>query len=811
MRDIQLHDYEREHLRTLRSLAPECTVLLKRSGDFPLAAPCRIALYGNGARKTIKGGTGSGDVNSRFYVTAEQGLEDAGFTVVTRAWMDAYDKVHAQSRRRFVEEIRRRAKELRVHAALLGMGAVMPEPEHTLPLEGDTETAVYVLSRVCGEGSDRRAVKGDLLLTDAEIRDILACRARYRKFLLVLNVGAMVDLTPVSEVENILLLSQLGAVTGDVLADLLLGRSCPSGKLTATWCGAAELPSVGDFGAQDDTRYREGVYVGYRYFDSVGAAPLFPFGHGLSYTDFSVRCTGVSLEGSEVSVTAEAENRGALPGRETLQLYVSAPSGRLDQPFQRLAAFRKSGEIAAGETQRLTLGFDLADAASYDAARGAYVLEPGSYVLRLGKSSRDTSPCAVIELSEEVTVRDGLAHVGGEADFVDWRPEVPRRAEDLSGVPHLTVSAGDFRPQERPEPAVPSRGSLDFARTLSDAQLAALCVGAHGKLPGVLSLIGSASQKVAGAAGESFGGIPGLRALVMADGPAGLRLSRDYYRDAGGARPVGGSFPADLAEFLPPLLVRFLRRGRKGGEVCHQHCTAMPIGTAVAQSWDPALAERCGEIVGEEMERFGVDLWLAPAFNIQRDPLCGRNFEYFSEDPLLSGKIAAAMTRGVQRSPGRGVTVKHFCCNNQETNRFQSNSVVGERALREIYLRPFEICLREADPAALMTSYNLLNGVHTSERPYLLQTLLREEWGWGGLIMTDWIVSGIRSGKAMHPVASAAASVRAGNGLIMPGSGANEKEILAALRGKNSAVQLSRAEAERCVAFLADAVRRLEK
>ena len=220
---------------------------------------------------------------------------------------------------------------------------------------------------------------------------------------------------------------------------------------------------------------------------------------------------------------------------------------------------------------------------------------------------------------------------------------------------------------------------------------------------------------------------------------------------------------------------------REPTEFREQYATAIPIGTALAQSWNPALAEQLGDVVGAEMERFGIHLWLAPAFNLHRSVLCGRNFEYLSEDPLLAGRIAAAITHGVQSHPGRGVTIKHLACNNQETNRLNSNSRVSPRALRDLYLRAFEICVRQARPAAVMTSYNLINGVHTSESAQLLEVILRREWGFDGLVMTDWVVDGMTRSDMKHPRATAAATIKAGNELFMPGGEADREDLLAAL------------------------------
>lgn len=278
---MELQEYELQHMSELRKLAPECMVLLKSDGTFPIKEIQEVALFGNGARNTLKGGTGSGDVNVRHYTTIEEGLENAGFMITTKDWLDSYNMIYKEARIKFVQEIKEMAQERGVPAITLGLGSVMPEPEYELPLVGDGKIAIYVLGRESGEGSDRKAESGDLKLTKTEIRDILTLENSYEKFLLVLNVGGVVDLTPIMEVKNILLLSQVGMTIGDSFTDVLIGKSYPSGKLASTWAAWEDYCTIGEFGERDDTRYREGIYVGYRYFDSIGKTPLFPFGYGL--------------------------------------------------------------------------------------------------------------------------------------------------------------------------------------------------------------------------------------------------------------------------------------------------------------------------------------------------------------------------------------------------------------------------------------------------------------------------------------------------------------------------------------------------
>lgn len=779
----QLLDYERQHLEQLRALAPECTLFLKRSGKLPLPGPCEIALYGSGARHTVKGGTGSGEVNSRSFLNIEESLSRAGFQILTKDWLDRYDAVRKDAYAAFLKKIRSDARKHRTSPLIEGMGAVMPEPEYEIPLEQRCNTAVYVLSRISGEGSDRKVVPGDVLLSESEKRDILALQEMYPVFLLVLNVGGPVDLSPVvQDVDDILLLSQLGVQTGAVLSDILLGEAYPSGKLTTSWVRGGDFCPQAEFGEKEETHYKEGIYVGYRYYDAAHVKPLFPFGFGLGYTDFRLEPGAVTLAGEQVTVSAQVRNTGAFSGKEVVQLYLSSPWGALDQPAQALAAYGKTRELAPGESCRMELRFKMSDLASFDEARSAYVLEKGDYVLRCGNSSRKCKPMALLRLTHEVVTLQAKDLLG-KPDFSDWKPEGPEPVPeglpvyvlDAESIPTKTLS--DTRTL-RPDPMV---------QALTDEELVFLNIGGF-KLKDRSSVVGDSGFAVPGTAGETTSQLKakGFPAIIMADGPAGVRLARDYYEDKKGAHSLSSAMLPTMIDLLPAPVRSSMRRQKKlpkGAVVKHRYATAIPIGTAIAQSFSLSLAESCGDIVGDEMERFGIHLWLAPALNIHRSILCGRNFEYFSEDPLVSGLTAAAITRGVQKHPGRGVTIKHFAANNQETNRYNNNSNVSQRALREIYLKGFGLCVRESQPCAVMTSYNLINGVHTSESRELTEDILRGEFGFQGIVMTDWVVGGsLMYNSKRYPMPNAGKVALAGGDLFMPGSKADYDRCMAMVR-----------------------------
>lgn len=803
-----MQQYEKDHLKYILKNAAECTVLLKSDGQFPIERAGKLAAYGSGMRYTVKGGTGSGEVNSRFTYNIEQGLEKAGFEITTKNWLDSYDEVRKTAKQDFIKRLKTEAKERHQNIFMYSMGKSMTEPDYELPLADGGDTAVYVVSRNSGEGSDRQVTEGEVKLTKTEIRDILALNGRYGRFMLVLNVGGVIDLSPVMEVSNILLLSQLGVHCGRVLADILTGRQNPSGKLTTTWAAWDEYSKMGSFGEWDENRYREGIYVGYRYFDTFGKKALFPFGHGLSYTDFQFHTPDVSAELDEIRIAVKVKNAGAYAGKEVVQAYLSKPAGRLDQPYQELVGYAKTSLLAPGEEEEVEIHFHLSDFASYDEEGACYLLEAGDYILRVGSSSASTKVCAVISLDRTVQTLK-TRNCLGKPDFSDVKPEkrtleeMPLEKTSLEEIPEktvrLSVLAEDIKQEEV---CFDVQDEIDErVKTLSDEELAYLGIGAFNPKGGVMSVIGNAAQHVAGAAGETTSMLKekGIRALVMADGPAGLRLAPKYYEDENGAHAADGAdaMPESMLEFMGPfvrLIVQKIagpKKPPKDTVIKEQAATMIPIGTAVAQSFNVELAKAFGDIVGDEMERMGVHLWLAPALNIHRSILCGRNFEYYSEDPLVSGLTAAAVTEGVQGHKGCGTTIKHYAANNAETNRYCNNSQVSERAMREIYLRGFGICVRKSQPCAVMTSYNLLNGVHTSEHRGLIEEVLRREFGFQGIVMTDWVIEMMTDASSVHRGALSHEAAKAGGDLFMPGSKKDYQNVLQALKdGELSREQL---------------------
>ena len=825
---------ELDHMELSRRAAGECVVLLENDGALPLHSVGRIALYGSGARLTVKGGTGSGDVNSRSSVSIEQGLENAGFTVTTKAWLRRHDEQYARARQAYREQIAALVEREGISESFAVFYQLfqVPAPANISEEDvaaSDTDTAVYVISRTSGEGSDRFHRRGDYLLYEEEKTQVEQLAAAYDKLVVVLNVGGVMDLSELSAIPSVsavLLMSQLGAAGGDALADVLTGKVNPSGRLTDTWAKRYEdYPSSETFshndGNVDDEYYTEGVYVGYRYFDTFHVEPLYPFGYGKSYTTFGINPVSAAAGGETVRLSVSVRNTGAYVGKEVVQLYCSAPNGTIAKPWQELVCFAKTKLLSPGEAETVELSFSVRDLASYCEDCAAWVLEAGDYVLRVGSSSRDTVPAAVLTLDRTVKTEQ-LKNLFADADSVRviTAPLTKRAAADGS-VPRIALYADAIETrqavyQETHEPYTTAQSKTltledvrhgvctveDLTAQLTVEEMATLCVGTLRLGEG--SVVGNASYLVPGAAGDTSAILEQsrcIRPLILADGPAGLRLQPIFKTDkAGQLLPGGEVVEGKGAPFDPGFT-------DENTNTYYQYCTAIPVGWALAQSWNTVLLEEIGSMVGVEMELFGVDLWLAPALNIHRNPLCGRNFEYYSEDPVISGRAAAAITRGVQRHAGKGTTIKHFAANSQEDNRYFSNAHISERAIREIYIKGFELAIRESQPKSIMTSYNLLNGVHTANSYDLLQAVARDEWGYQGVIMTDWFTSQEQPEQVgehtdRYPISASTGCVYAGNDIQMPGCQKNVDDIVKAVTTgrKIDGYRVTLADLQQCAA-----------
>ena len=776
---------EQENLQVAYQAACEAMVLLKNDGALPFCTK-KIALYGPGASMTIKGGTGSGEVNERHSVTILEGLQNRGFEVTTMQWIQDFEEGYREAEAAYKIEKRKRVNLLKLSSIMDMLFDNFRTPAGRMITRedvntSDTDSCIYVLSRQAGEGGDRKAEKGDLFLTDEEEAAIRFCAEHYEKFLLVINSGSSMDMAfaeTIPGINAILYFCQAGTEGGNAFADVISGKVSPSGKLSDTWARSySDIPFAQEYsylnGDLQNEYYKEGIYVGYRYFDSFGVEPAYPFGFGLSYTDFSIRSAGVTLDHTKVTVKADVANTGsAYSGREVAQLYVTAPNGQLPKAYQSLAAFGKTDVLEPGKHQLLELAFDLRQMASYREYDACYVLEAGAYILRLGNSSRNTIPVGTVYLEKDILVSRNDNVCTPDKPIDELKADLFPEEELAAGLPYLLVEADrvecmEFTYEEAAEEQDPRVKA--FLDTLTLPEMVDIVVG-NGMFGGETRF------NLPGSVGNTTSKFwdRGLANVALCDGPAGLRIQkRSTVDEKGKVKPV--EMALSIFEAFPGFVKKFMVGDPQKHPVLYQYTTAFPVANALAQTWNTDLMYRVGDAIHREMKEYGCTYWLAPAVNIHRNPLCGRNFEYFSEDPLLAGKMAAAITRGVQQEEGFYVTVKHFACNNQEEERNKVSSNLSERALREIYLRPFEIAVREGGAKAVMTSYNKVNGTYAPNSYDLCTKVLRNEWGFDGVVMTDWFST--NKGLARNDLA-----LKAGNDLIMPGGGSFKKEILAGVK-----------------------------
>lgn len=706
-----------EHIALSLAAAEEGMVLLKNEGEvLPLSVGTKLAVFGKGQIDYVRGGGGSGEVTTSYTRNIYEGLK----IKEAEGKVQVFDALSA-----FYEENVRQQ-----YAAGTEIGkTVEPEiPQELLAAARRfADTAAVVINRFSGEGWDRKGIPGDgdFYLSPQEQAMVEAVKAAFPRVIAVLDVGGMVDSSwfkDVPAIQSVLLAWQAGIEGGLAIAELLCGDANPSGKLVDTFAGSFDdYPSSAHFNDSEDyVEYTEDIYVGYRYFETIpGAARKvnYPFGFGLSYTQFAIdQIRGEEKDGM-IRLSACVTNVGERAGKEVVQAYAQAPQGKLGKPARTLVSFVKTRLLAPGETQTVFLSFAVDSLASYDdlgkVAKSAYVCEAGGYHFHLGNSVRDTVEVPFVHTEpadrvvQQLTQRvvpvalpeRMLADGSYEALPVTPGGEKDRNPAFVEGLqPHkgnwrdeLACSTGKGEGAETPGRKFLLMDVVNGACTM-DEFLAQLT---NGQL--IDLLCGQPNTGVANTFG--MGNLPeyGVPNLMTADGPAGVRI-----------QPQMG--------------------------VC---TTAWPCATLLACTWNTQIVEQVGAAGALEMKENNLGVWLTPAMNIHRSPLCGRNFEYYSEDPLIAGKMAAAMVRGIQ-SRHIGASVKHFCCNNKETNRKESDSRVSERALREIYLKGFEIAVKEAQPWTLMTCYNLVNGRYASEREDLLAGILREEWGFEGMVTTDW-------------------------------------------------------------------------
>lgn len=735
--DESVSEISPEMPKILRKAAADGAVLLKNDGVLPFAQNTCVSLFGRVQKDWFFVGYGSGgDVNRPYAVNLIDGIKNCDLLKLNTTLSDIYEK--------WCEK----------NPVFQGVWGKWPLSYPEMPLSNDiiqqaksiSDAAVIVIGRSSGEDRDCEAEKGSYYLTEDE-RNMLdsVCKV-FDKTVVLLNTGGIIDMSWIEEyggrIGTVMYVWQSGMESGNAVADLLCGKVNPSGRLTDTIAKSYNAyPSADNFANSKFNCYKEDIYVGYRYFETFKENEvLYPFGFGLSYTDFTIEYKNTKAVDGGFEISICITNTGNYTGKETAQIYLEKPCGKLGNPKMQLVQFAKTPLLSPGESKDLTLYIDFYQLASYDDCgstnnAGAYVIEQGEYKLHLGNNVKNTAEIFTY-YQAQTTVFEKLKQAAAPQESFDVffaEEKDGKRMLRLKQAAKQKYDLGIRIMNNLPEdiPLTEDKGfklrdvksgkiTMDeFVAQLDLDELEAITRGDY-TMNSVLGASGNAG---------AFGGVTqslrdkGIPAVTTTDGPSGIRLSAS--------------------------------------------CSLLPIGTALASSFDTALVEEVYCAVSKEMTDRKSDVLLAPGMNIHRNPLCGRNFEYYSEDPYLTGKIGAAAVRGIQ-STGVSACPKHFACNNQEFRRNTCDSRLSERALREIYLKGFEICIKEAKPKNIMTSYNKINGVWAHYHYDLCTTILRNEWKYEGNVMTDWWMKKSKSPEFPN-IRDQAYRVRAQVDVLMPG------------------------------------------
>lgn len=715
--------FDKENLALARRAATEGIVLLKNENEaLPLSKDKTVALFGRNQFDVFKGGGGAADVWAVPVYPFADALNEVG-----KIYQPLLKKYKAYSEANYNRALNK------VHYQYVWyLPDVNIKEEDVAAAAKECDTAVIFIGRYASENFDVNDKGGEYRLTGTEEAMIEKASRLFKKTVLVLNLPGLFDMLFLRKykIDAIVQTFMPGMQAGPALADVLYGDVTPSGKLPDSWAERLyEYPTTEGFD-EDDILYNEGVYMGYRYFDTFKKDVLFPFGFGLSYTTFDIKTVSAKLCGTKVILEAEVTNTGKYAGKEIVQCYLSAPDGQLEKPYQTLCGFEKTRCLKPDESQILQITVELLDFTSYSEAKAAYLLEGGSYVIRVGNHSRNTVAACEILLSETVICRKVKNRIVPQKAMYDWKkPESEK--EDIVCDIKLVLDPASIVTEIIPDFAAPEEllpttkcsftdvvngknTPEEFVAQLTDDELALfLTADSPHKLRG----FGLEIRELASGEGTHthYDERLGIPASVMQDGPAGVRAS-------GFHNPV------------PP-----------DDEINGKDCIAYPSATMLAASWNRELNREIGFAFTKDLSRCNYNGLCAPGVNLHRNPRCGRNFEYFSEDPYLAAEMAAHQILGIQNNPdgtptGKYAVLKHFACNNAENHRLDGSSVLSERCARELYLRVFEYVIKKSNPLSIMTAYNKVNGIFAAANSELIDGICRTEWKYDGWIMTDWSV-----------------------------------------------------------------------
>ena len=716
----------------IRKAAAEGAVLLKNDGVLPFSKDRQISVFGRVQYDYFATGYGSGgDVRKPYVVNLIDGLKNCEELSINEELADIYGK--------WVKE----------YPVDHGYWAHWPRSHPEMPLTEElvkkaaqtSKDAIVVLGRSAGEDRENALEKGSYYITDEELDMISKIAKEFDSITLLLNIGSIMDLSFVDEFKNkikaIMIVWQGGMESGNAIADLLSGKVSPSGRLADTIAKSyQDYPCANCFGANEYNNYVEDIYVGYRYFETFKQDKVvYPFGYGLSYSKFSQEVKKVEERESSLIFSVLVKNIGDYKGKDVVQVYLQKPNAPIDNPYRQLVGFAKTKELERGEEEVLSIEVPYELMTMYDEIgltgfKSSYVIEKGDYIFSVGENVRDAQDAykitktideCVKTLSEVMAPKykfDRIKNNNGKVEFVP--------------VNTVTINLKSLIESRRPDD-IPLTGDKGYK--LKDVK--------DGKVS-IEDFVGQLS-------------IDELEAITRGDYTMDSPLGAP-----GNAGAIGGVLPSLREKGIPAIITT----DGPSGIRLYTSCSLIPIGTLLACSFNTPLVVELHKLLGWEMVDRGSDILLSPGMNIHRSPLCGRNFEYFSEDPFLTGKMAASVTNGIQ-SNGVGTCPKHFACNSQETKRTTTDSRLSERALREIYLKGFEICIKESNPRSIMTSYNKINGVWNHYNFELCDTILRCEWKYKGLVMTDWWMQYSKSPE--FPIRDQAYRVKSRVNVFMPG------------------------------------------
>lgn len=763
-----------EHRDMVRGMGADSMVLLKNNGALPMNRGS-VALFGAGAVDTLFCGILFNYVFTDGNVSVKDGLLNNGFTFTTNSWLEKMEKAVKQGEKQersaskagaFFEGRRSAVEEVPISVADMAEAIL------------GTDTCIYVIRHGIISESDKYYDGNQYLLSETEQSNLQLISSSFKNVILVLN-SPMLELASVAKMKNvkaIILMGLPGMEAGNSLADVLTGAVNPSGRLTATWAkkykdySTCYSPAVMNKSAErNEIDYKEGIYVGYRYFDAFDVTPLYPFGFGLSYTTFDMELEYLEASWMAIVLRVKVTNTGNCAGRQVVQIYCTQPQGKLEKPYQTLNGFGKTGKLKPGESEEITIKVPIISLCSFDEEAAAWIMEKGDYLFRLGANSRDTKLCGKVVL-DRLTVIKKVQDVMAPKKELEFLSPPPRKEEDTGYIKVASLSGDDYNSENKVVThtveynTYVTEGSTYTsyvnenpyqmpARTHENIQY----IKPHGSATFFDVIKGKVTM-------EEF--VSSLSPEVLARIVAGVvnesKLDNESRFNFGFSTEKSklGISARTTSQFATTLGIPgvTIADGPSGLRIEGVACTCFPSPLNMAQTWDMGAMIRMGRAYGREMEFYGIDYCLAPALNIHRNPMRNRAYEFYSEDPALAGILGAGFVMGVKRYEGRNVIMKNLATYNQESGTSDVKINVSRRAFGEIYLRSFSACQFTAQPAGVLNSGNRLNGMYTSSQRGLNTDIIRGDWGFSGFVMSDW-----------GSVSEKAYDLHAGCDMIMPG------------------------------------------